>query len=131
MDFIKSAAQKEIPLHLAHKAVKTLTTPTPDEPNAWKFETFIFDILHYAIKIKTLVYPREICFSPLKNRQGPNSINSVQEALQQRDRVIFEQISGQKAPDHPFELSQSFYYPTEELIAKWKDKPIAEQSYIE
>lgn len=131
MDFIKIAANKEIPLHLAHKAIKTLDAAAPEEPNAWKFETFIFDILQYALKIKTLAYPRENCFSPLKNREGPDSLETVQKSLQQRDCEVFKSISGVEAPNHPFELSQSFHYPTEAFISKWKDQPLPEQSYIE
>lgn len=131
MDFIKLTAHKEMPLHLAHKAVPSLANPAPQEPNAWKFETFIFDALQYATKIKTLIYSRESCFSPLKNGAGKDSVETVKKDLQRRDREVFEQITGNPATDKPFELSQQFYYPTEELLTSWKGLPFPEQDYIE
>lgn len=131
MDFIKLVAHKEIPLHLAHKAVPTLDNPSPQEPNAWKFESFIFDTLRYATKIKTLIYPRESCFSPLKNGAGKDSVGTVKTDLQRRDREVFKAITGNQAPDDPFELSQQFYYPTKQFLSKWQGLPFPNQAYIE
>lgn len=131
MDFIKLASHKEMPLHLAHKAVPTLDDPSPQEPNAWKFESFIFDTLRYATKIKTLIYPRESCFSPLKNGAGKDSVETVKADLQRRDREVFEKITGNQASDDPFELSQHFYYPTKELLSQWEGQPFPSQAYIE
>ncbi|ADI39130.1 putative UDP-N-acetylglucosamine pyrophosphorylase [Waddlia chondrophila 2032/99] len=131
MDFIKSAAHKDLPLHRARKSAPTAKDPSPEKPNIWKFETFIFDTLQYATKIKTLIYPRDSSFSPLKNRNGRDSLETVQQALLQRDRKIFQQITGTKPPDKPFELSQQFYYPTQEFAAQWAGKSFPNAGYIE
>lgn len=131
MDFIKNAAHSDLPLHLAHKRVPAMEHPNPENPNAWKFEHFIFDCLVFATKIKTLVYPRSRCFAPLKNAHGKNSLETVQHALQKRDREIFASISGMDPPERAFELSQKFYYPSSELLEHWKNRPLPDQSYID
>ena len=114
-----SKKYKEMPLHLAHKN------------NVWKFEKFIFDVLPMSEQVKAIAYPRERCFAPLKNYQGPDSLASVQKAMQLEDRRIFEEIAGIKPPDHLFELSQDFYYPTPSLLQVWKGRPLPAESYIE
>lgn len=81
MDFVKRVAAAELPLHLAHKAVKYLNShgqvQVPDVPRAWKFEAFIFDVLKEASQVDALVYPREECYAPLKNVSGADSIETV------------------------------------------------------
>ncbi|MFQ5729518.1 MAG: hypothetical protein ACE5GN_04065, partial [Waddliaceae bacterium] len=132
MDFIKTAAKSSLPLHLAHKAVDYLSpegkTLRAEEPNAWKFEEFIFDTLPLALKVNALLYPRKTCFSPLKNAE---SLVTVQAALQDRDRQVYQDLSGLETPARPFELSQEFYYPTPEVLDKWKGRPLPENDYIE
>lgn len=135
MDFIKKAVKENIPLHMAHKAVKMLladgrSTQSP-EPNAWKFEKFIFDVLPLAEKVGALLYPRNRCFAPLKNSIGTNSIETVQAALLANDREVFFEITGKIPPSFPFELSQEFYYPTPELLQKWKMQELPRTDYIE
>lgn len=136
MEFIKElSAQKPLPLHLAHKAVTYLDETgkeiQPERPMAWKFEQFIFDVLPLAEKIRALLYPRNVCYAPLKNFSGENSPSTVKSALQEQDRSIIESITGLPAPLEPFELSQEFYYPTQALLEKWKGKSIRGQSYVD
>lgn len=81
---LKTIKNYDLPLHLAHKAIKTKNDPNPLKPNAWKFEKFIFDIFPLIERIGVLVYPREECFAPLKNLTGSDSVAIVQEALKRR-----------------------------------------------
>lgn len=53
---------------------------------AWKFETFIFDWLIHTEKVAALLYPRELCFAPLKNATGPDSPDSVRAAIERREK---------------------------------------------
>ena len=135
MDFIKKAIKQEIPLHMAHKAVKMLLPDgrsiQPSEPNAWKFEKFIFDVLPLAERVGALLYPRDMCFAPLKNSNGANSLETVRAALLARDKQVFFEITGRTPPSFPFELSQDFYYPTPELLQKWKTEEFPPTNYIE
>jgi UDP-N-acetylglucosamine/UDP-N-acetylgalactosamine diphosphorylase len=138
MDFIHVLAKEQyhkLPFHKAWKAVKYLTgdgqTIMAKEPMAWKFEKFIFDVLPYANGIKALLYPRESCFAPLKNAAGPDSLGEVQMALQAYDRELFFRITGTlPSLHHIFELDPQFYYPTEELLLRWKGRSIPEEPYI-
>ncbi len=139
MDFIKNIADNQynkLPLHKAWKASNYLTlsgdTKMSESPIAWKFERFIFDVLPYAQKVKTLMYPREDCFAPLKNATGSDSIADVQKALQNYDRKVMTKITGvSPSPTLKFELDPQFYYPTNTILTKWKGKVLDESSYIE
>ncbi|MBJ7449026.1 MAG: UTP--glucose-1-phosphate uridylyltransferase [Parachlamydiales bacterium] len=128
-------ACKKIPLHLAHKKTRFINSKDeveePTKANAWKFERFIFDLLPYADKTSALTYPREICYAPLKNMAGNNSIETVRNALQALDYQTFHRISGRVPPSRPFELSQEFHYPTQSLLHKWKGKELPAAAYIE
>ena len=132
MDFIQQHANEPLPMHLAHKKAEYLNPAgVVVKSHAWKFERFIFDILPLAWSIKALLYPREVCFAPLKNDQGADNPDAVREALQQMDRIQFEKITGKIPSERPFELDQAFYYPTPEFIKLWKRKELPETPYIE
>jgi UDP-N-acetylglucosamine/UDP-N-acetylgalactosamine diphosphorylase len=138
MEFVQKMSgesYKRMPWHTAFKAVKYLdkegVTRFSNQPIAWKFEKYIFDVLPFSDKVRTLVYPRERCFSPLKNYSGEDSIATVQRALQRLDEITIENITGIEPPFRPFELSQEFYYPTQQLLKKWKGKTLPNENYIE
>jgi UDP-N-acetylglucosamine/UDP-N-acetylgalactosamine diphosphorylase len=125
----------EFPTHFTKKSVKEMNregkSVVAQRANAWKFEEFIFDALPFATTAQALLFPRESCFAPLKNLTGEDSIQTVQEALLALDRVIFEQVSGNRPPLHAlFELAPQFYYPTAALLEKWKGKPFPNEGYI-
>jgi UDP-N-acetylglucosamine/UDP-N-acetylgalactosamine diphosphorylase len=66
-----------LPYHRALKRVPHVDAAgravDPDEPNAVKFETFIFDALLSARRSVTVEARREDTFSPIKNAEGPDS----------------------------------------------------------
>jgi len=135
MDFVEKIANLEsLPLHVARKSISCLTsqkdTVQPRTPNAYAFEFFIFDVLPHASKVEALLYPRRQCFSPLKSIEGDASIETVQRDLQERDRQIISEITGTATPNEAFELSQDFYYPTEELLQRWRGRSLAKGGYI-
>lgn len=134
MDFIQTIGkhQPELPLHPTLKPALMLKNQQVEKTPAWKFETYIFDLLPFAKNIRALLYPRHECFSPLKNLSGAASLTTVQAALQAQDRQLFEKIIQLPAPAHPFELSQEFYYPTQALRQKWhKNTSAASRDYLE
>lgn len=136
LSFIERVSQALLPLHRAKKAVKMLLEngeeETPTEPNAWKFEEFIFDALPLAKSCEALLYPRELTFAPLKNLEGEDSIDAVKAALLTYDRMTYARLTGEEPSASAFfELSPSFYYPTEALRKKWKGKALPNQDYIE
>lgn len=136
LSFIKKASESLLPLHRAKKSVKQLLETgeiiTPETPNAWKFEEFIFDVLPLSEKCEALLYPRETIFAPLKNFEGEDSIETVQAALLAFDQQVYARITGKRPPEAAFfELSPSFYYPTDGLLEKWRGKPLPDQEYID
>jgi UDP-N-acetylglucosamine/UDP-N-acetylgalactosamine diphosphorylase len=135
MSFLQQAGQFELPLHLAKKAVKEMgpngETVFPNEPNAWKFEEFIFDVLPFAERVQALLVPSGETYAPLKNLKGEDSIEAVTSALLAYDQKIFTEVTGNAPPSGTqFELDPQFYYPTAELLAKWKGRPFPNEDYI-
>ena len=63
-----------LPFHVAKKKVPYVDSVgkpvTPSEPNALKFEKFIFDLLPAAERPIVVEYAEEECFAPLKNAPG-------------------------------------------------------------
>lgn len=137
LNFVEESVKsgKAFPLHQAHKkASKWNTKIKKQEPiMAYKYEKFIFDILEQAEagRVKTLLYPREICFSPLKNAEGKDSLESVHSALLKRDKQIFYQLTGRTVSYKEFELSQDFYYPTEDLISYYQNLEKLDSNYLQ
>ncbi len=76
-----------MPLHFAHKKIPFVDEAgsriLPEEPNGWKFEYFIFDILS-CLK-SCLPFEVERCreFAPIKNRTGADSVETAQELCRQ------------------------------------------------
>ena len=70
----------QLPYHRAVKKVPYVTDDgvavVPEEPNAVKFETFIFDALPMARASITVEIAREEQFSPIKNADGDDSPQS-------------------------------------------------------
>jgi UDP-N-acetylglucosamine/UDP-N-acetylgalactosamine diphosphorylase len=71
-----------------HKAVKSVPyvdesgrIVDPEEPNAVKFEQFIFDALPLAERSLVVETDRETEFEPLKNAEGPSSPETVRARL--------------------------------------------------
>lgn len=138
MDFVKKIADRyfvQFPFHKAWKAVKYLsedgTVKMSAQPQAWKFEKFIFDLLPYADSVKALLYPRENCFAPLKNASGADSVVDVKQALQRFDRAIIKQLTGYEvSEDLSFELDPQLYYPLKSEYKNLENK-VKEGAYIQ
>lgn len=66
-----------LPYHRAHKKVPYVdadgSTVSPGEPNATKFEMFVFDALEFTDKVTAVETAREDEFSPVKNAEGADS----------------------------------------------------------
>lgn len=84
--FLKQEASAAMPLHTAFKKVPFVNTDgasvTPDKPNAYKFEKFIFDVLPHAGTALNVEFERSLEFSPVKNAEGNDS-----PATSQRDMI--------------------------------------------
>lgn len=130
MDFVKEASQHSLPWHFCQKTIDIIMAGKKERALVWKCESFIFDLLPYASRVKVLLYPREETYCPLKNAEGENSLAAVRLALLNLDRKRYFQVTGRKVEKEVFELDQAFYYPTPALLKKWKGKALPKVSYI-
>ena len=88
--FLEREAMKPMPLHLAHKKIAQVDEKgrvvKPTEPNGYKFEKFIFDILPDARKAAFLAFDQKDEFSPVKNAEGSDSPATCKADLQAKWR---------------------------------------------
>ena len=77
IEALKIVSTKRLPYHKAFKKYSYINSElklvTPEEPNAYKFEYFIFDSFEYFDKIAILRGKREEDFAPVKNATGVDS----------------------------------------------------------
>lgn len=74
---IKEVSSKKLPYHSAHKKAKYINENgelvVPEKPNAYKFESFIFDAFDMLDDMAILRVKREEEFAPVKNAEGNDS----------------------------------------------------------
>ncbi len=75
----------KLPYHIAEKSIPYVNTSgkliRPEDKNGIKFETFVFDALIDARKTVCIEVDRKKEFSPLKNKEGENSPETVRKDL--------------------------------------------------
>lgn len=74
---IEEVAEKNLPYHIAHKKASYIDENgnliVPEKPNAYKFESFIFDAFDMLDDMAILRVKREEEFAPVKNAEGTDS----------------------------------------------------------
>jgi len=74
---ISDIAKDSLEYHVAHKKCDYMNEKgeivKATEPNAYKFEAFLFDAFERLDEIGVLRYHREECFAPIKNATGNDS----------------------------------------------------------
>jgi UDP-N-acetylglucosamine/UDP-N-acetylgalactosamine diphosphorylase len=116
-----------LPYHRAVKRVPHVDAEgrpvDPDEPNAVKFETFLFDALPYAERAVTVEARREEEFSPIKNAEGPDSPETARRDLN-RLYARWLEAAGVSVPRGPdgepvdLEIDPRFALDAEELARR-------------
>lgn len=78
---LEEISNNKLPYHSAFKKVKYLDKSgnivKPEEPNGYKFESFIFDAFEKLEDMSILRVKREDEFAPLKNADGEDSPNTA------------------------------------------------------
>lgn len=81
-------AKDKMPIHRANKKIECLDEQgnhiKPEQPNGYKLETFIFDILAFFDAVTVFEVVREDEFAPIKNRTGVDSLDTARELLVQK-----------------------------------------------
>lgn len=74
---IEAVSKNKLPYHSAHKKAKYINEVgeliVPEKPNAFKFESFIFDAFDMLEDMAILRVKREEEFAPVKNAEGNDS----------------------------------------------------------
>jgi len=85
VDKLNKTLKVKLPLHRAFKKIKYLNddgeSVTPDEPNAYKFETLALDMVKLQDNCLAYEVDRKKEFAPVKNKTGVDSVETARELL--------------------------------------------------
>lgn len=85
LPFAAAVAFRGLPVHRVRKKVPHVdgsgARVEPAAPNAWKFETFVFDALEHASSVVVLEVDRAAEFAPVKNAAGVDSPETARALL--------------------------------------------------
>ena len=119
--FLAREAAKSMPLHLAFKKIPCVVggkVVKPSEPNGYKFEKFIFDILPNARRAAFLAFDQKDEFSPVKNAEGNDSPATCRADLRAKWAKMLA-AAGVKAPDSmPLEIDPAYALDAADLVRR-------------
>ncbi|MCR5655161.1 MAG: UDPGP type 1 family protein [Lachnospiraceae bacterium] len=92
MDALKRMMEKQLSLHVVKKKVPCLDKEghniTPEEPNAYKYEQLVLDMIQDLDSCLPFEVVREKEFAPIKNPTGIDSVESAQKLLEENGVVL-------------------------------------------
>jgi len=121
VEFLREIAESAagLPFHIAHKKVPYLNGEgkrvEPAEPNACKFERFIFDALPLAKNALVLEASRSEEFNPVKNAEGSDSPATSKAALIANAKRMLTAAGAEVAESAEVELSPLYALRAEQL----------------
>ena len=74
----------KLPYHLAKKAIPHIENGAlaePEEPNGYKFETLVVDMVRFMGNCLAFEVDRQKEFAPVKNKTGVDSVDTARELL--------------------------------------------------
>ncbi len=85
VDMLETMLGANMPLHIAEKKIPCIDEQgnpiNPTEPNGYKFETLVLDMVHMSDNCIPCEIVREKEFAPIKNATGIDSLESARELL--------------------------------------------------
>lgn len=82
---LEAIMEKSMPLHIVEKKIPYINDEgqliKPEEPNGYKFETLVLDMIHLMDNCLPFEVAREKEFAPIKNKTGVDSVDSARELL--------------------------------------------------
>jgi UDP-N-acetylglucosamine/UDP-N-acetylgalactosamine diphosphorylase len=123
VDFLaRCASQRQaLPFHWAKKKVRCLDASgnvvEPDQPNAIRFERFIFDLLPLAKQALVVEVDPAEAFAPVKNSNDEATDNprTAQAAMMAQARGMLREAGARIADDIAVEINPLFASTTDEL----------------
>lgn len=86
---LEEICDRELPLHVVEKKIPYLDKDArlikPEEPNGYKFETLILDMIHMLDTCLPFEVDRRREFAPVKNKTGIDSIESARALLKENN----------------------------------------------
>ncbi len=83
---LEEIVSNRMPIHVVEKKIPYMdedgNAVAPTEPNGYKFETLVLDMVHMMDKCLAYEVVREKEFAPIKNLHGVDSVDSARELLQ-------------------------------------------------
>ncbi|HEY3392752.1 MAG TPA: UDPGP type 1 family protein [Lacipirellulaceae bacterium] len=131
------ALKDALPFHIARKKVPYIDEAgrqiEPEEPNALKFERFIFDLLPHAKNPLVVEYAEADVFAPLKNAPGAerDTPEYVQRFMVAQHRTWLEAAGTRVAENVAVEISPLWALDAEGVAAR-RDRPrvIEDETYL-
>lgn len=85
VDMLNKTLSVKLPLHRAFKKIKYMAENgkmiTPEEPNAYKYETLVLDMVKLQDNCLAYEVDRSKEFAPVKNKTGVDSVDTARELL--------------------------------------------------
>ena len=82
---LERVVKQELPLHIVKKKIpyvdETGNLIKPSEPNGYKYENLVLDMIHQMKSCLPFEVVREKEFAPIKNPTGVDSVESARELL--------------------------------------------------
>jgi UDP-N-acetylglucosamine/UDP-N-acetylgalactosamine diphosphorylase len=80
---LEEIAAKKLPLHIVEKKIPYLNEQgepvKPEEPNGYKFEQLVLDMIHELDSCLPYEVVRNVEFAPIKNKTGVDSVESARQ----------------------------------------------------
>lgn len=87
IDRLEEIVERRLPVHVVEKKIPYITAEgtyvKPEEPNGYKFETLVVDMIHLMDDNLPYEVVREKEFAPIKNLHGTDSLDTARELLKQ------------------------------------------------
>jgi len=121
----RAASQADaLPFHIAHKKTPHLNDHgeriEPAKPNAFRFERFIFDLLHTAERALVVEADPALAFAPVKNSDAEETDNPrlAKQAMQALHRRWLRAAGVEIGDDVPVEINPLFAASPAELATR-------------
>ncbi len=86
IDALEEVADKDMPLHIVKKKIPHIDDDgnqvKPEEPNGFKFETLVLDMIEMMDGCLVFEVDRSKEFAPIKNMHGVDSLDTARKALE-------------------------------------------------
>ena len=89
---LERIVKEELPLHIVKKKIPYIDENgelvKPEEPNGYKFENLVLDMIHQMASCLPFEVVREKEFAPIKNKTGVDSVESARALLEKNGVVL-------------------------------------------